>query len=90
MSTQILLFWRAGSRALRAQLRGQYPEAWGRYGFVTSFNPLTGWYDSDVVGINTGIVALMAENQRTSFVWQTFMKNPEVRNAMSLAGFQDT
>jgi hypothetical protein len=29
----------------------------------------------------------MAENLRTGFVWQTFMKNPEALNAMRLCGF---
>jgi len=31
---------------------------------------------------------LMAENHRTGFVWQTFMKNPEAKAAMQKAGFQ--
>ncbi len=39
--------------------------AWSRYGFVNAFNPLTNWYDNDVVGIDTGITMLMAENLRT-------------------------
>lgn len=30
----------------------------------------------------------MAENQRTQLVWNTFMQNPEVQNAMQFAGFQ--
>ena len=68
-------------------MRVNYPAAWQLYGFVDSFNPLTGWYDNDVVGIDLGIMALMAENQRTGFVWQTFMQNPEAVNAMTLAGF---
>ncbi len=68
-------------------IRGTYPAAWQLYGFVDAFNPLTGWFDNNVVGIDLGIMALMAENQRTGFVWQTFMQNPEVANAMVLAGF---
>lgn len=68
-------------------IRGHYPAAWQLYGFVDAFNPLTGWYDNDVVGIDLGIMTLMAENQRTGFVWQTFMQNPEAVNAMTLAGF---
>jgi hypothetical protein len=68
-------------------IREHYPSAWGRYGFVDAFNPLTGWVNPDVIGIDTGISMLMAENARTGFVWKTFMKNPEVQNAMKLAGF---
>ena len=69
-------------------IRGHYPKAWQRYGYVDAFHPLTGWYDADVLGIDLGISMLMAENQRTQFVWNTFMKNAEVQNAMKLAGFQ--
>ena len=61
---------------------------WTRYGFVDAFNPLTGWYDSDVVGIDTGITMLMAENARSGFVWETFMKNPEAQRGMERAGFK--
>jgi hypothetical protein len=72
--------------ALR-DLQTRFPSAWQRYSFVDAFNPLTGWYDTDAVGIALGITMLMAENQRTGFVWETFMKNPEAMNAMTAAGF---
>ncbi len=62
--------------------------AWTRYGFVDAFNPLTNWYDSDVVGIDTGISMIMAENARTGYVWNTFMKNPEAVRGMERAGFK--
>jgi len=69
-------------------IRGHYPQAWQRYGYVDAFNPLTNWYDTDVIGIDVGISVLMAENQRTQFVWNTFMKNPEAQSAMQKAGFR--
>jgi hypothetical protein len=65
-----------------------YPQAWCRYGFVDAFNPLTDWYDTDVIGIDTGITMLMAENARSRFVWDTFMKNPEAQRGMEIAGFK--
>ena len=74
-------------RVLRT-IHDRYPKAWCRYGFVDAFNPLTGWYDTDVVGIDTGITMVMAENARTGFVWNTFMKNPEAQRGMELAGFK--
>jgi hypothetical protein len=58
------------------------------YGFVDAFNPLTNWYDTDVVGIDTGITLVMIENARTGFVWDTFMKNPEARRSMERAGMK--
>jgi hypothetical protein len=63
-------------------------KAWTQYGFVDAFNPLTDWYDTDVVGIDVGITMVMAENARTGFVWETFMKNPEAQRGMNLAGFK--
>jgi hypothetical protein len=60
---------------------------WTRYGFVNAFNPLTKWYDADVIGIDTGITLLMAENLRTGFVWDTFMRNAEAQRGLDRAGF---
>ncbi|MGC8550034.1 MAG: glucoamylase family protein [Acidobacteriaceae bacterium] len=71
-------------------MKQQYGMAWQLYGFVDAFNPLTGWYDVDSLGIDQGIMMLMAENQRSGFVWSTFMKNPEANTALQLAGFQST
>jgi hypothetical protein len=76
----------ATMRVLRT-IHDHYPSAWSRYGFIDAFNPLTDWYDTDVIGIDTGITMLMAENVRTGFVWETFMKNPEVQRGMAKAGF---
>ena len=69
-------------------IRSRYPQTWSRYGFVDAFNPLKKWYDTDIVGIDTGITMLMAENARTAFVWETFMKNPEAQRGMTNAGFK--
>ena len=77
----------ATMRVLRT-IHDRYPKAWGPYGFVNAFNPLNDWYDSDVIGIDTGITMVMAENARTGFVWETFMKNQEVQRGMTLAGFK--
>jgi hypothetical protein len=78
----------ATMRVLRT-IHDRYPGAWSRYGFVDAFNPLTNWFDADVIGIDTGITMLMAENARTGFVWDTFMKNPEAQRGMSIAGFKN-
>jgi hypothetical protein len=75
-------------RVLRT-MRNKYGKgAWSRYGFVNAFNPLTNWYDPDVIGIDTGITMVMAENLRSGFVWETFMKNPEAIRGMEKAGFK--
>jgi hypothetical protein len=74
-------------RVLR-NIKDHYGKAWCQYGFVNAFNPLKNWYDSDVVGIDTGITMLMAENVRTGFVWNTFMKNQEAQRGMDRAGLK--
>ena len=63
---------------------------WGRYGFADAFNPVTGWISPDVIGIDVGIMMIQAENLRSGFVWDTFMRAPEVQRGMRLAGFQRT
>lgn len=77
----------ATMRVLRT-IKDKYSAAWSRYGFVDAFNPLKNWYDPDVIGIDTGIAMIMAENARTSFVWETFMKNPEATRGMNRAGLK--
>ena len=70
------------------RIKKQYEAgAWSRYGFVNAFNPLTNWFDTDVVAIDTGITMLMAENLRTGFVWKTFMKSREAQRGLERAGF---
>ena len=69
-------------------IRGKYEKrAWKKYGFVDAFNPLKNWYNPDVIGIDLGITLLMAENARTGFVWEQFMKNDVAQKGMLRAGF---
>jgi hypothetical protein len=50
-----LAFASSDCLAVLRNIRSQYPLAWQRYGFVDAFNPLSGWYDPDVIGIDAGI-----------------------------------
>ena len=83
-----LPFLPAATLRVLKNIRSKYPSAWTKYGFANAFNPLKNWYDPDVIGIDTGIILLMAENLRTGFVWDTFMKSPEAQRGMERAGFQ--
>jgi hypothetical protein len=70
-------------------IRGTYAaKGWGLYSYADAFNPLSGWYDTDVLGIDLGITMVMAENYRSGLVWNTFMKNTEAQSAMAKVGFQ--
>jgi hypothetical protein len=78
---------------LRVQqsLKQKYGDkVYGRYGFRDAMHPAANWYDTDVLGIDLGIGALMAENLRSGFIWSTFMQNPEPVKAMQMVGFRST
>lgn len=74
-------------RTLRYQ-RDHYGDAiYGKYGFANAFNPATGFVSPDVIGIDTGISLLMAENLRSGGVWESFGQHPVAQNALNRAGF---
>jgi len=72
--------------ALRTMREKYRQKVYGKYGFIDAFNPGSSWVDSDVIGINVGIILLSAENATTGNVWSWFMRNPEIPRAMRLAG----
>jgi hypothetical protein len=63
-------------------------KAWKHYGLVDAFNPHTGWYAGDVIGIDVGITLVMIENHRSGFTWKHFMRIEPVQRGMEIAGFQ--
>ena len=84
-----LMFTPALSLAAMKTMKDKYGEkTYGKYGFVDAFNPNTGWIDSDVIGINAGIILISAENARTGDVWKWFMQNSEIPKAMQLVGLR--
>jgi hypothetical protein len=83
-----LPFLREDCMLVLRNIRERYPKAWGRYGYVDVFNPLTGWYDADVIGIDLGITMVMAENARSGFVWETFMRDKDAQRGMERAGLK--
>lgn len=84
-----LVFLPAECAHVLQTIRENYGEkAWTRYGFVDAFQPQSGWYAENQLGIDLGVTVLMAENLRTGFVWEYFMRNPEITTAMKAVGFQ--
>ncbi len=71
------------TRALETMHSRYGSKIYGKYGFVDAFNPKTGWTDTDVIGINAGIILLSAENMRTGNIWRWFMQNREILTALS-------
>jgi hypothetical protein len=74
--------------ALRTMKDKYGSKIYGKYAFVDAFNPNTGWIDTDVIGINAGIILLSAENARTGNVWRWFMQNAEIPTAMQSVGLR--
>jgi hypothetical protein len=82
-----LMFTPAFSLSALSTMHQKYGvKVYGRYGFVDAFNPNTGWTDTDVIGINVGIILLSAENMRTGNIWRWFMRNREMPRAMTAVG----
>jgi hypothetical protein len=72
--------------ALKAMKERFGDKIYGRYGFTDAFHPTNGWASADVLGLDTGITLLAAENLRSGNIWRWFMRNPEIPKALSLAG----
>ncbi len=86
-----LMFTPGLSLAALRVMQGKYgAKVFGKYGFIDAFNPHTGWFDSDVIGINAGIILLSAENSLTGNVWMWFMRNREIPQAMQKVGLTKT
>lgn len=63
-------------------------QAWSKYGFVDAFQPKAEWFSRYVIGINVGILVLMAENARSEGVWEAVMSTPEAGRAMTSVGLK--
>ena len=89
--------------AIRSMRERWGEHVYGRYGFVDSFNPTlsaprtiqmgkivpgVGWFDTDYLGIDQGILLAMLENQRSGLLWRLMRANPAVRRGLERAGFE--
>jgi hypothetical protein len=74
------------TRVLETMLARYGSKVWTRYGFVDAFHPLN-WRSPDVLGIDLGIMLLMAENRRSQSVWNAMMSAPEAQRGLAAARF---
>jgi hypothetical protein len=81
----------------------KYDLLWSKYGFVDAYNlgtqegyvdesiagkiPASGWFDSDIIGIDKGISVLMIENYISNFTWNIFSEIKYIQNGLSKLGF---
>lgn len=63
---------------------------WGDFGFSNTFNVDQSWYDTDVIGIDLGMVLLNIENFRTGLIWKLLESHPSTAKAWKAANFQKT
>ena len=70
-------------RALKNYYRNFGKFAWGEYGFYDAFNLDENWRSEIFMGLNQGPIAVMIENYRTGLIWNLFMKNSEVQQALA-------
>jgi len=78
----------ACGRVLQTMLDRYGKKVMTRYGFVDAFQPEADWWSPDVLGIDLGIMLIMAENSRTASVWKTMMATPEVTRGMDAVGLK--
>ena len=67
-----------------------YDRLWSKYGFKDAYNldaTSTGWYATDIIGIDKGISVLMIENYISGFIWNMFMDNKYVQAGLEELGF---
>ena len=74
---------------LRYMYDNYHQKLWGLYGLKDSLNIKCepDWFDNDYIGIDVGTMLVMIENYRTGLVWNKFMRNREIKEAMRSVGF---
>lgn len=76
--------------ALKHFYRDLGKELWGNFGFYDAFNLQVNWFADSYLAIDQGPIVCMIENHRTALLWNLFMSNEEIQNAIKSAGFIST
>jgi len=65
------------------RLYSDYPNSFGKYGFVTSFN-LRGkqWFSDEYLGIDKGTTMVMLSNYFNNTIWNVLMKNKNIQKGL--------
>ena len=73
--------------ALKHFYREYGDRLWGPMGFYDAFNLDQNWFASSYIAIDQGPIICMIENYRTQLLWDNFMQNPEITDALDAIGF---
>lgn len=60
----------------------------GEFGFYDAYSENDEWYPQRYLAIDQGPEVIMIENYRSGLLWSLFMSSEEIRNGLSLLGFQ--
>lgn len=60
---------------------------WGDYGFYDAFSLEHQWFAKSYIAIDQGPIVCMIENWRTGLLWNTFMRDADIRRGLERLGF---
>lgn len=60
---------------------------WGEYGFYDAFSLEHQWFARSYIAIDQGPIVCMIENYRTGLLWETFMRDADVRHGLEKLEF---
>lgn len=76
------------SRALADNLAKNHANGFGRYGFSNGLNPSRDYVDTDVIGIDLGMMMCGIQNARNGMVNKLSASHPMVKRGFSRAGLR--
>jgi hypothetical protein len=59
----------------------------GKYGFYDAFSEEYNWFPQRYLAIDQGPIVVMIENYRSGLIWNLFMNDPDVQNALKKLEF---
>ena len=77
-------------KALKYFYRERGKDVFGPYGPYDAFNDELNWVKKAYIGIDQGPIVVMIENHRTGLLWNSVMKDADVRSGLTRLGFQTT
>ena len=77
-------------KALKYFYRERGKDVFGPYGPYDAFNDELNWVKKAYIGIDQGPIVVMIENHRTGLLWNSFMKDADIRAGLTKLGFQTT
>jgi hypothetical protein len=65
-------------------------KVWGKYGFYDAYSETENWFPQRYLAIDQGPIVVMIQNYKDGFIWDLFMKAPEVQEGLKKLGFKSS